>query len=167
MSILSREVRLTQNPALGATLQWRFVCGYSQSHPTAGHTPLPLLFLVVPVILHQTTVTLISSTQKASGLRACVAKFSEASSAKQDILLGIHDRVQQWRDTSLEALRMGLATHLLHLNLDGTLIALSETPPTAGIPLTVQKLHRASEKLGFWCGQLSLHEVSNLLRVRF
>jgi hypothetical protein len=167
MSILSKEVRLTQNPALGATLQWRFVCGYNQSHPTAGHAPLPLTFLVLPIVLHQPTLVFVTGTQKASGLRACVAKFGEASSAKQDLLLAIHERVRQWRDTSLEALRIAFATHLLHMSLDGTLIPLSETPPTTGIPPAIRKLHRESEKLGFWCGQLSLHEISNLLRVRF
>src|SRR5512140_2791047 len=98
MSVLSKEVRFTQNPALGATLQWRFVCGYCQSHPTSSHAPLPLVFLVVPVMLHQPTVTFIAGTQKASGLRACVSKFGEASSVKQDLLLAIHDRVILWRD---------------------------------------------------------------------
>lgn len=167
MNVLSKEVRFTQNPALGATLQWRFVCGYCESHPTSDHVPLPLVFLVVPVILHQPTVAFIAGTQKASGLRAFVAKFGEASSVKQDLLLGIHDRVVKWRDLSLEALRIALATRLLHLDLDGKVIPLSETPPTAGIPQAVRKLLRESEKFGSWCGQLSVHEISNLLRVRF
>lgn len=167
MSVLSREVRFTQNPALGATLQWRFACGYSASHPTSAHTPLPLLFLVVPIMLHETTLSFIAGTQRASGLRACVAKFSEASSVKQDVLFAIHDRVRQWRDVSLESLRMALVARLLHLNLNGTVLPLSETPPLSGIPPTIRKLHRESEKLGCWCGQLTMHELSNLLRLRF
>jgi hypothetical protein len=167
MSVLSREVRLTQNPALGATLQWRFACGYVASHPTAAHTPLPLLFLVVPIILHQASLAFIASTQRASGLRACVAKFSDNAVVQQDVLLAIHERVRHWRDLSLESLRIALSTHLLHLNLDGSVLPLSETPPSAGIPPSVRKLHRESEKLGFWCGQLTIHEISNLLRVRF
>ncbi len=167
MSVLSREVRFTQNPALGASLQWRFACGYGGSHPTAAHTPLPLLFLVVPIVLHEATLSFIAGTQRASGLRACVAKFGESASAKQDVLLAIHDRVRQWRDLSLESLRMALAARLLHLTLEGTVLPLSQTEPISGIPPTIRKLHRASEKLGCWCGQLTLHELSNLLRLRF
>ena len=167
MTILSREVRLTQNPALGAVLQWRFACGYSEAHPNRGFAPLPLIFIVLPAILHQQTSELIVGTRKSSGIRAFVAKFGESATSKQDVLLGLHSRASDWRGLSWDSVRVALATRLIQLNLDGTVIPLSRTAPTLSVPSTVRPLLNDSEKLGFWCGQVSLHEISNLLRLRF
>jgi hypothetical protein len=60
-----------------------------------------------------------------------------------------------------------LATRLVHLNSDGTVVALSQTPARGSVPASVSNLLKEAEKLGFWCGQLSLHEIGNLLRIRF
>lgn len=167
MSLLSKEVRLTQNPALGAALQWRFCCGFNEAHPTRGFAPLPLLFVVLPTVLHEETATFIASTQKASGLRAFTAKFSESSVSKQDVLFGLHSRAERWRQFSWDSFRVALATRLLLLNIDGTVAPLSSTPPRGSVATSVRPLLSQSERLGFWCGQQSMHEIANLLRVRF
>lgn len=167
MSLLSKEVRLTQNPALGAALQWRFCCGYTDAHSTRGFVPLPLLFVVLPAVLHEQTAELIASTQKASGLRAFVAKFSESSVSKQDVLFGLHLRAERWRRFSWDSFRVALATRLLLLNMDGTVAALSNTPARGSVAESVRPILGQSEKLGFWCGQQSMHEIANLLRIRF
>lgn len=167
MSSLSQEVHFTQNPALGAAIQWRFTVGYNEGHPTHGFAPLPLLFIAVPTILHTETAEQIGRTNRPSGLRAFVAKFGESKVSKQDLLIGLHTRVEQWKALSLESLRMALATRLVHLNYDGTVVALSLTPARGSVPTSVGGLLREADKLGYWCGQLSLHEISNLLRIRF
>ena len=167
MSMLSREVHFTQNPALGATLQWRFSVGFNESHPERGFAPLPLLFVVLPTILHQETAEQIARTLRPSGLRGFAAKFSDSTISKQDLLLGLHSRTEQWRPLSLDSLRMALATRLIHLNDDGTVMALSQTPARGSVPPSVSQLLKEADKLGFWCGQLSLHEIANLLRIRF
>jgi Family of unknown function (DUF6521) len=87
--------------------------------------------------------------------------------AKQDLLVGLHARVEQWKALSLDSLRMALATRLVHLNSDGTVVALSLTPARGSVPHSVDSLLNEAEKLGYWCGQLSLHEISNILRIRF
>src|SRR5271165_3703158 len=81
---LANEVRWTQNPAFGALLLWRFVCGFEEANPIRAHTPVPLLFLVLPILLHQPTSEFVTSTQRTSGLRQCVAKFGDAKNSKQD-----------------------------------------------------------------------------------
>jgi hypothetical protein len=167
VSVLSREVKLTQNAALGAIVQWRFTCGYNESHPNRSFAPLPLVFVVLPTILHQETRELVAGTRKASGIRAFVAKFSEFATSKQDVLMGLHSRVDQWRSLSLESVRMALTTRLVQLNLDGTLVPLTLTPPHGSVPRSVRPLLAESEKFGFWCGQVSFHEISTLLRIRF
>jgi Family of unknown function (DUF6521) len=167
MSILSKEVRLTQNAALGAALEWRFCCGYNEAHPTRGFAPLPLLFIVLAAVLHEQTAEFIASTQRASGLRAFTAKFSESSVSKQDVLFGLHSRAERWRQLSWDSFRLALATRLLLLNMDGTVTPLSNTPARGSVADSVRPLLAQSEKLGFWCGQQSMHEIANLLRVRF
>jgi Family of unknown function (DUF6521) len=164
---LANEVRWTQNPALGALLLWRFVCGFEEANPIRAHTPVPLLFLVLPILLHQPTSEFVTSTQRASGLRQYVAKFGDAKNSKQDLLLAIHDRALILRELTRESLRVALATRLLHLTVEGKVFPGSTTPPRTGVAATVRNLLSAAEKLGHWCGQLTLHEVATALRVRF
>jgi hypothetical protein len=92
MGALSQETQLVQNPALGAMLLWRFASGYERRSNIHSYAPLPLLFLVLPVTLHQETARFIASTRQASGLRAFVNKFSDSSVSKSDVLLAINDR---------------------------------------------------------------------------
>lgn len=53
MTVLNRETKLIQNPALGSVLLWRFTTGYAEGSEVNSPTPLPLLFLVLPIALHQ------------------------------------------------------------------------------------------------------------------
>jgi hypothetical protein len=166
MSILTQEVRNIQNPALGAGLLWRFACGYVAAHPTAAPVPLPLLFLVLPITLHEPTEGFVSGTRKTSGLRAFAGKFGDAKNSRQDVLLAIHGRTLALRSLTVGSLRLALGTRLVHLD-GATVIPLSATPAHAGIPQTIRGLMTSSEKLGSWCGVLTLHEIAAILKVRF
>ena len=167
MSVLSAEVRNIQNPALGAGLIWRFVCGYVNEQATKDPVPLPLIFLVLPTMLHQKTESFVQSTNKSSGLRVCAAKFGAAKNCKQDLLLAINSRMLTLKNLSLESLRIAIATRLVHLDTDATLIPLSKTKAIAGIPEDVRKMMNNAEKLGAWCAQLTMHEIATTLKVRF
>lgn len=166
MSILAKEVRATQNPALGATILWRFCCGYQTAHKERAFAKLPLVFPVLPMVLHQQTREVIEGTQKASGLRAFVAKFSDSKNARQDMLLSIHERTKVFQNLTWESLQMSFATRLLRLEPSGDLIPLSLTAPKS-VPGSSEKLLKSAEKLGIWLSALSIHEVSTLLRIRF
>ncbi len=165
MSVLTREVRNIQNPALGAGLVWRFACGYIANHPTHEPVPLPLLFLVLPIVLHQKTEAFVRNTNRISGLRAFAAKFGKSENSKQDLLLAIHDRMLALRNLSMESIRLALATRLLHLDT-ATVIPLSQTEAIVGIQPDVRSLMNSAQKLGAWCGLLTLHEIANALKVR-
>jgi hypothetical protein len=167
MKALSIEVRNVQNPALGAALLWRFACGYSDAHPEREPAPLPLLFVVLPIIMHEQIERLVAGTQKASGLRAFAGKFAKSANSMQDLLMGIHDRVALFRRLSQESLRLALATRLLHLEATAGVVALSQAEAVAGIPTEVRGLMKSAEKLGVWCGQLTVHEVASTLKLRF
>jgi hypothetical protein len=164
---LGEEVRNVQNPALGAALLWRFVCGYTSAHASAKHAPLHLMFLVLPITLHQQTFNFLSRTQTATGLRGFAAKFSEYKNAKQDLLLAIHDRAAAFRPLTLDSLRIGVRSRLLLVRTDATVLALSQTETKAGTTDITRPLLSGATKLGVWCAALSLHEIATVLKIRF
>jgi hypothetical protein len=155
------EVQAMQNAALGAALIWRFTCGYCPQDDATQGTPIPLTFLVLPVVLHARTCESVLSTQPGSGLRAFEAKFSEAG----DLLLAVHDRMLAMRGLSLKSNGVALATGLVTLvTKDGSLWPRSYARPRRTAD-SVEALLRAAERFGGWCRPLSLFEISGILRV--
>lgn len=163
--MLAREAQNVQNPALGAAILWRFCCSYVTTHPTSGSPALPTLFMVLPIVLHQATAELLRHTRPSSGLRAFAAKFGDTTVAKQDLLLQIHDRSLRWRTLTLQSIELASAGHLIHLTESGEVMPLSKTR-ARGLPDEVKQLMSDSEKLGAWCGPLTLHEITTTLKVR-
>lgn len=164
---LADEVRNVQNPALGAALLWRFTCGYTSTHASAGHAPLHLLFLVLPLTLHRQTFHFLSQTQTATGMRAFAAKFAEYKNAKQDLLLAIHDRTATLRPLTLDSLRIAVRSQLVAVRPNATVMPLSQTDTTAGTTDLTRPLLKGATKLGVWCADLSLHEIATILKIRF
>lgn len=164
--MLAREAQNIQNPALGAAALWRFCCGYVEAHPVGDSPRLPLLFLVLPIVLHVATAELLRRTRPSSGLRAFAAKFGDSQISKQDLLLQVHERAIRWRLLSLQSIELAAAGHLLQLFEEGGATPLSRTK-ARGLPDEVKQLLADAEKLGAWCGQLTLHEVTTTLKVRF
>lgn len=163
--MLAREAQNVQNPALGAVILWHFCCAYCATHPTSGAPPLPTLFVVLPIVLHQATAELLRHTRASSGLRAFASKFSDPTVAKQDLLLQIHDRSMRWRTLTMQSIELAAAGSLIHLIESGEVIALSKTR-ARGLPDEVKQLMSNAEKLGAWCGPLTLHEITTTLKVR-
>ena len=157
------EVHAMQNPALGASLLWRFACGYCPQNAAVDGLPLPLLFCVLPILLHARTCDEVSSTLVASGLR----KFEEKFRADADLLLALQQRSVTMRPLSLRSLRIALATGLLSLVADSGTIWPRTYAPVRDLPRPADDLLKAGEKLGAWCRPLSLFEVSGIVRVEF
>ncbi|WP_047248545.1 three component ABC system middle component [Chromobacterium subtsugae] len=163
--MLAQEANNVQNPALGAAVIWRFCCAYTAAHPTGEPSPLPTVFLVLPILLHQATVELLRRTWPSSGLRAFAAKFGDTKISKQDLLLQIHERSLRWRMLTLQSIELAAAGQLIHLTDSGSVIPLSRTK-ARGMPDEVKQLMADAEKLGTWCGALTLHEITTTLKVR-
>lgn len=162
MSTVLNEVQAMQNPALGAALLWRFACGFTPESSPNG-TPLPLAFVVLPLALHAKSLEEIATTQSASGLR----KFEEKFGDKGDVLLSIQPRMLAMRDLSLRSLRIAIHAGLLTLvPKEALLWPLSRSAAPAG-GKAVGDLLKSTEKLGAWCRDVSLFEVSGLLKVEF
>lgn len=168
MGALSHETHIVQNPALGAMLLWSFANGYERGSKVNEPAPIPLFFVILPLTLHQETSALISTTQSASGLRAFADKFSGSKVSKSDLILAVNERAIQLRKLSLTSLKLAVASRLLAIETrKGCAISLSSTQPRAGVPRSVRTMLKNAEKLGRWFSQLSLHEVSVILKVRF
>ncbi len=165
---LNQETRNVQNPALGAMLVWRFVAGYERASGTSRPTPIPLLFLVLPMMLHEETAEFVTSTREASGLRAFACKFSESRKSKTDLLFALPKRSLDMRKLTMESLALAVSSGLISIDCDqGMAISLSSSPVKAGISSYVRPMLRAAEKLGAWCSAISLHEISVILKVGF
>jgi hypothetical protein len=163
--MLAREAQNVQNPALGAALVWRFCCGYVETQRVSAPPPLSLLFLVLPIVLHEATSEFVKRTYKSSGLRAFAAKFGDSSVSKQDLLIQIHDRSIRWRKLSLNSVELAVAGRLLKLTDNGDIIPLSRTK-ARGLPDDVKQLMDLAEKLGAWFGELTVHEIVSTLKVK-
>lgn len=162
MTAILNEVQAMQNPALGATLLWRFSCGFTPESSPSG-TPLPLAFVVLPLAFHAKSLEEVTGTQAASGLR----KFEEKFSDRSDVLLSIQSRMLAMRDLSLRSLRIAIRTGLVTLvPKEAVLWPRSRSAPPAEAK-AVSDLLKSAEKLGNWCRDVSLFEVAGLLKVEF
>lgn len=168
MSLLSLEVQHIQNPALGAALVWRFATSYAESEQSRNSAPLPLVFIVLPMLLHAETQAFIKGTNRPSGLRIFAAKFGDSKNSKEDILLALHNRVTAFRLLTLDSIRLGMLSKLFVIGLpQSVVIPLSRTAVFANQPKETRQLMRDAEKLGDWCAQLSIHEIATTLKLRF
>ena len=168
MATLNEEVHHVQNPALGAMLVWRYVVGYQKARSDAAGCPLPLLFLVLPILLHQETLAHVQSTRPGTGLRGFGATFGTSSNNESDVLLALNDRAGALRQLSLESLRVAVGARMLTVDsVTAGTHELTRTMPKAGIPEHIRDLARNAEKLGQWCGALTVLEIASVLRVRF
>lgn len=163
MTRLLSEVQAMQNPALGAALIWRFACGYVPQNEPHDGVPFPLVFVVLPVVLHERTREEVTSTRPSSGAR----KFEEKFRDKGDVLFALNQRATSLRGLSLRSVRQALASGLVTMIPErGTIWPRSYTKPPVDAK-SVEELLAAAEKLGGWCRSLSVYEISGILRVEF
>lgn len=163
MKLVLNEVQLIQNPALGAHLLHEFALGFSPPSKEPIGIPMPLLFLVLPLVMHEHTCAIILSTQSNSGMRLFQHKFQ--TKKEKDRLLDFQLRAIETRPLSLRSLGVAISCGLLALATEtGHVWAVSskgyKSPSKA-----VENLGKAANRLGNWCGNLPLHEITTLLRV--
>jgi hypothetical protein len=154
------EVDLVQNSAFGAVLLWQFGLAYQQEGTAI--PSLPLSFIVLPVCLHASTVAVISSTRKSSGLSLFAAKLGEVPES----LLAIHARARALRALSFGSLAVASRSGLVTVHYEIAAVRSNDTKP----PLVPERLKHnvdAAAKLGYWCSNLSLGQIANLLKLEF
>lgn len=163
MNPVLAEVQAMQNPALGAALIWRFACGYAPPQSASEGVPLPLAFVVLPLVLQDATRSAIEVTQARSGLR----KFEERFSSRGDVLYALNDRALAMRTLSLRSVRLAVATGLLTLIPEKSALWPRTYSRARRAGKSEQVLMKAAEKCGAWCSTMTLFELSGTLRVEF
>ena len=158
------ELEIVQNPALGAYLIWQFGLGFQadDSRPAA----LPLVFIVLPLLLHSQTLQVIGSTRKTSGLTLFAAKLAE----ERENLLAVHERARLLRTLTLESIVLGIQSKLLSVDYDqATLRANTLLEPSAKpfLPEHLRGLPASADKIGHWFSKAGLGQVANTLKVEF
>lgn len=157
------EAQLVQNVALGATLVWRFVASYDQMAKSA--CPLPLCFVVLPILFHHVTRDAAVSTNPSSPL----AKFVEKFDQKREDLLAIHERMLAMRSLSLRSIQLAVERDLIAVEpADGIVLPSPKVKlSTERRPEALRPMLRAAEKLGGWCAPHDLAHIANQLRLFF
>jgi hypothetical protein len=158
------EAALVQNAALGAYAIWRFGLGFQERDGNA--VPLPLAFLLLPLILHAPTLAMVLSTQKASGLHLFAGKLGEL----REDLLAVHDRAFQLRQLTLQSLMVAEQSRLVRIE-PSTATVRAFSPhhelQTPVLPERIRRIAPASEKIGYWFSGLSDQQVAHTLKVWF
>lgn len=156
------EIYLVQNPALGAILMWEFVKGYKRQ--SLGKPPtLPLLFIVLPILFSEVLRTTIGTTNPSSGLRVFIGKFSK----KQEAILTLQRRMLMLRPTSLSSLTIAIDCGLLQLDYATALVDCTIKRYPHKTREKIRELGKLADKLGGWCGALTIQEVQAALRIGF
>ena len=164
MNELDRNIYLIQNPAIGAAILWRFVCGYYDSDNESRQVPFPLLFVVLPIIFREDLRDVINTTNKSSGLQKVSEKLFKIK--QMDVLSGIQRSAEQYKETTMSAINIAVGANLINVSCKTALVMPVQTK-TSKTPASSENLLKQAEKLGMWCSTLSLHEISILLKVRF
>lgn len=166
MSVLTREVDAIQNPAVGSLLVWRFACHYRASHRESAAAPFFGAFFVLPLILTEEYCSVIRSTQMESGLRLFIDKFAQPKLNQADSLLRIHSLVGAHRRLTLESLQLAVHANLVAIEsrVGPPSIVPQTTTMPSGVEDHIQQLARQAEKFGAWCADLTLFELTQLLK---
>lgn len=160
---MNKEIYQVQNPAIGATILWRFICGYKSKN--CDPTPFPLLFIVLPIIFRDDLCSIIKSTQNGKGL----SKVSEKLFAEKrnDELYSINNSAIALRSLTLASFNIGISTCLFNMNFETAMVYPLVETNKKGLPVSIKKLLDSAEKLGIWCSELTLVEICEWLKVRF
>lgn len=165
MGNLVKEFYNIQNPALSAYLLSRFSLGYMEENQDMA--PMPLLFIVLPMMYKKEIVDFIASTQKKSGLRFSLINSLKKNSNK-DLILQIQNTSQRYKVMTLEAIGIGMSGKLFEIQKDAYVLPLEDNISSFKTKSKeLEKMGKAAEKLGIWCSRLTLMEISQILKVRF
>jgi hypothetical protein len=158
------DLAIVQNAGLGAFALWRFGQGFQTEDERPAS--FALSFLVLPIVLHRSTLECVTSTNKPSGLTLFAAKLGR----EREQLLAVHERALLLRQLTLESIAVGVSGRLLSVDYaNGTVRAnsLEPKPKKLVLPERLKHIGPSAEKLGYWFSKLGIGQVENLLRVEF
>ena len=155
------ELDLIYNPSLGAYLIWHAALGYFEEDGCA--MPLPLAFLVLPLVLHQQSRDIGMSTYKTSGLTLFAGKLGE----HQEDLLAVHSRMIALKHLSLNSVTLASAVRLVVVAPKSAEVLAQAIKPSLASKESIRRMGDLSGKFGAWFARLPIEQVATTLRVSF
>lgn len=149
--MLIDEIEQVQNPALGATLIWRFACGYDAGGRHEG-VPLAYAFLVIPLLFNKRVLDAVASTQKS------LRKVEEKLNAAQAAVASLQDSALAMRELSQRSLAVAIRAGLATIDSENATFQPRSVTPPGVLDDNTAKLVKAADKLGRWASQVSLRE---------
>ena len=138
MKQFDREISNVQNPAIGAAILWRFVCGhYKRGYKSV---PFPLLFVVLPITFREDLRIVISSFSKVS------EKLFKGLS--NDQLLSVNNTAISMRELTLQSFNIGIAANLYSMDLNTAYVSPLRQTSYTRLSGPTKSLLSASEKIG-------------------
>jgi hypothetical protein len=107
------------------------------------------------------------STNRPTGLRNFADKFSSKKELKNDVVAQLHDSSEAMKGLTLESIQIAIGASLISIDNNDALVMPISMTEHKSEPKEIVKMGKASEKLGYWCSQITLHEISQILKVRF
>jgi hypothetical protein len=158
---LTTEAELVQNPALGAMVLWAFTAEfYGQTQRQRGPV-LPLVLPVLPMVLHEETVSSIHNRHFDGGLFHALAD-------NRTLTLDVQERMEAMREQTMRALNVGFATNLLtYERQTSELRPKRMTPPVRRLQPEVARMMSAAARLGYWFCTINAEQICSYLRIRF
>jgi hypothetical protein len=162
VSLFRKELANIRNPAYGSLLIHSLAQGYREVTEKRSQISLPIIFLAFPLLLEPDVLAIIRGSRL--GLRALADKLSADPRTGTDLLLSMPDRVNASKEFALASILVLLRTKLAHIDLrDASLVVSNEPMPTDDPGLT-RDIKQAA-KLGGWLAELSIFEISIIMKV--
>jgi hypothetical protein len=156
------EQRIVQNTSLAAEAIWQSLQSAFELKDRTEGVPLPLVFLVPPLVFHQRTSTVLSSKTQPGALYKALAEDRE-------ITVGLQMRMQSMSDRTFQALSIGFQAGLLELDRDRQrqLIPGKSTPLVPHATDEVRSIMNAAKRVGQSFAELSLVQLCTQLHISF
>jgi hypothetical protein len=156
------EQHVIQNTGLAAEAIWQAA---SEAYEASGRTvgvPLPLVFVVLPLVFHQrSAVTLASKTQPGA--------LYKALAHNREITIGLQGRMEAMADRTLAALSIAFESGLLLVDTDHEqqVIPGRKTAPVAHATEEVKTILSAAKRVGQALAELNVVQLAVHLNIRF
>lgn len=156
------EQSVIQNTGLAAEAIWHAVNEAYSAQGRAAGVPFALIFLVLPLTLHQRTATALASKTQPGALY-------KALSEDREITLGLQARMQAMSDRTFDALSIAFQTNLLNLDTDRArqLLPGRRTPPVTHGTEEVKTILNAAKRIGQAFAEMSPFQLALQLNIRF
>ncbi|HVU16611.1 MAG TPA: three component ABC system middle component [Candidatus Didemnitutus sp.] len=158
---LATEAELVQNAALGAVVLSAFTVEFYDQRRRQAGPPLPYLLPVLPMVMHEETVTSIYRRHFDGGLLLAIAE-------DRTLTLELQERMETMMPQTMQALNVAFSSKLLTYRGDtGQVWAESRHLPNLPRGEESKPLIAAATRLGYWFSTISIDQLCAYLRIRF